>query len=124
MTLLIVLKPIHSQYQYFQAQLLVNCDSRALKQSLQNFQDLDSSGAPLASVCLFRVQWAAVMNAFPTCNWDSLQVCGLNKHELKFSHVHLTYSWCCEMLDKYCKTPAKYFGKAPSCFQLIDMHQT
>lgn len=47
-------------------------------------------------------------------------MCVLNKCKLKFSQIHLTHSWCCKMLDKYCKTPGKYFGKVPSCIQLID----
>lgn len=47
-------------------------------------------------------------------------MCGLNKCKLKFSQIHLTHSWCCKMLDKYCKTPVKYFGKIPSCSHLID----
>lgn len=47
-------------------------------------------------------------------------MCGLNKCKLNFSQIHLTHSWCCKMLDKYCKTPVKYFGKIPSCIQLID----
>lgn len=47
-------------------------------------------------------------------------MCVLNKCKLKLSQIHLTHSWCCKMLDKYCKAPVKYFGRIPSCIQLID----